>query len=175
VHICIWPSRCQCHSLSLSPVNPDWFYLPGFYLSGSTHPDKIQKSHKTIVCVCVCVLDWKMMVHNSNHKEMTHHISIGVEYSTEPNRTSGGRYLKYTTCNLLPDYLITIMLLSTIRPNNTASSGLDWLTAMCEIPTYAAMGILTTLSQHFYEHVKHGHFLLHTKNSSSSNTVRSIY
>ena len=29
VHICIWPSRCHCHSLSLAPVNPDWFYLSG--------------------------------------------------------------------------------------------------------------------------------------------------
>jgi len=29
-HICIWPSRCHCHSLSLAPVNPDWFYVPGF-------------------------------------------------------------------------------------------------------------------------------------------------
>jgi len=29
VQICIWPSRCHCHSLSLAPVNPDWFYLPG--------------------------------------------------------------------------------------------------------------------------------------------------
>ena len=30
VQICIWPSRCHCHSLSLAPVNPDWFYLPDF-------------------------------------------------------------------------------------------------------------------------------------------------
>jgi len=29
VQICIWPS-CHCHSLSLAPVNPGWFYLPGF-------------------------------------------------------------------------------------------------------------------------------------------------
>ena len=29
VQICIWPSRCHCHSLSLVPVNPDWFHLPG--------------------------------------------------------------------------------------------------------------------------------------------------
>jgi len=27
---CIWPSWCHCHSLSLAPVNPDWFYLPSF-------------------------------------------------------------------------------------------------------------------------------------------------
>jgi len=30
VQICIWPSRCHCHSLSLAPINRDWFYLPGF-------------------------------------------------------------------------------------------------------------------------------------------------
>jgi len=29
VQICIWPSWCHCHSLSLAPVNPDWFYLSG--------------------------------------------------------------------------------------------------------------------------------------------------
>jgi len=28
VQICMWPSRCHCHSLSLAPVSPDWFYLP---------------------------------------------------------------------------------------------------------------------------------------------------
>jgi len=29
VQICIWPSWCHCHSLSLAPVNPHWFYLSG--------------------------------------------------------------------------------------------------------------------------------------------------
>jgi len=29
VKICVWPSWCHCHSLSLAPVNPDWFYLSG--------------------------------------------------------------------------------------------------------------------------------------------------
>jgi len=38
VQTCIWPSRCHCHSLSLAPVNPDWCYLPGFYLSGTCSP-----------------------------------------------------------------------------------------------------------------------------------------
>jgi len=27
VQICIWPSWCHCHSLSLAPVNPNRFYL----------------------------------------------------------------------------------------------------------------------------------------------------
>ena len=40
VPICIWPSWCHWHSLSLAPVNPDWFYLsdtdsPGLYLTQS--------------------------------------------------------------------------------------------------------------------------------------------
>jgi len=38
VQTSILPSRCYCHSLSLAPVNPDWFYLPGFYLSGTFSP-----------------------------------------------------------------------------------------------------------------------------------------
>ena len=28
VQICIWPSWCHCHSLSVALVNPGWFYLP---------------------------------------------------------------------------------------------------------------------------------------------------
>ena len=32
VQICICLSWCHCHSLSLAPVNPDWFYLPSFTL-----------------------------------------------------------------------------------------------------------------------------------------------
>jgi len=30
VQICIWTSWCHRHSLSLAPVNLDWFYLPSF-------------------------------------------------------------------------------------------------------------------------------------------------
>jgi len=30
IQICIWPSWGHCHSLSLAPINPDCFYLPGF-------------------------------------------------------------------------------------------------------------------------------------------------
>jgi len=39
VQICIWPSWCHCHSLSLAPVNPDWFYLCGFIFLVLAHPD----------------------------------------------------------------------------------------------------------------------------------------
>jgi len=38
VQICIWPSWCHWHSLSLAPVNPDWFYFPGFTFLVPAHP-----------------------------------------------------------------------------------------------------------------------------------------
>jgi len=38
VQICTWSSWCHCHSLSLAPVNPDWFYLPGFTFLVPAHP-----------------------------------------------------------------------------------------------------------------------------------------
>jgi len=50
VQICIWPNWCHCYSLSLAPVNPDWFYRLTRVV-----PDKIQADHKMVGCVCVCV------------------------------------------------------------------------------------------------------------------------
>jgi len=38
VQICIWSSWCHCHSLSLAPVNPDWFYFLGFTFLVLAHP-----------------------------------------------------------------------------------------------------------------------------------------
>ena len=53
VQICIWPSWCHCHSLSLAPVNPDWFtfLVP-------VHPDSPRQSpgsRKMVVVVLVYV------------------------------------------------------------------------------------------------------------------------
>jgi len=51
VQICIWPRWCHCHSLFLSPVNPDWFYIPGFTFLVSAHlvsPDKVQGAVKRL-------------------------------------------------------------------------------------------------------------------------------
>ena len=56
VQICIWPIWCHCHSLSLAPVNPDWFYFPGFtflVLAYPGSPRQNPESHKTVVVV-VC-------------------------------------------------------------------------------------------------------------------------
>ena len=36
LHMASW---CHCHSLSLAPVNPDWFYLPGFTVQVLAHLD----------------------------------------------------------------------------------------------------------------------------------------
>ena len=55
---CIWPSWCQCHSLSLAPVNPDWFYLPGFTCLVPAHPGspgQKWEGHKMVVIVVVMV------------------------------------------------------------------------------------------------------------------------
>jgi len=53
VQICIWPSWCHCHSLSLAPVNPDWIYLSG--AGSAAHPGRPgQKPRKMVACMCVC-------------------------------------------------------------------------------------------------------------------------
>jgi len=56
VQICIWPIWCHCNSLSLAPVNPDWFYLPGFTFLAPAHlgsPRHSPGGHKTVVVVVV--------------------------------------------------------------------------------------------------------------------------
>ena len=41
---------------SLAPVNPDWFYLLGFYLSGAGSPGWSRtKSKRAVKCLCVRV------------------------------------------------------------------------------------------------------------------------
>jgi len=59
VQICIWPSWCHCHSLSLAPVNPDWFCLPGFTSLVTAHPGSPGQSpggRKTVVVIVVVVI-----------------------------------------------------------------------------------------------------------------------
>jgi len=54
MQICIWPSRCHCCSLSLAPVNPDWFCLLGFtflVLAYPGSPRQNPESRKTVVVV----------------------------------------------------------------------------------------------------------------------------
>jgi len=51
---CTLPSRCHCHSLSLAPVNPDCFYLPGFTFLVTVHPGSpghSPRNRKTVVVV----------------------------------------------------------------------------------------------------------------------------
>jgi len=62
VQICIWPSWCHCHSLSLAPatapVKPDWSYFPGFIFLVPAHPGSQGHSpgdRKMVVAVAVAV------------------------------------------------------------------------------------------------------------------------
>ena len=48
----------QLMPLSLAPVNPDWFYLPGFTFLVPAHPfspGQNPEGSKMVVCACVCV------------------------------------------------------------------------------------------------------------------------
>jgi len=63
VQICIWPSWCCCHSPSLAPVNPDWYYLPGFTFLVPAQlgsPRQLKRAIKRL-CVCVCVFGGGLM------------------------------------------------------------------------------------------------------------------
>jgi len=79
VQICIWPSRCHCHSLSPIPdmtynvfgvmLNPaqsnlltiscsskSRLVLPSWYLLTQVVPEQFQNSSVVCVCVCYCCL-----------------------------------------------------------------------------------------------------------------------
>ena len=67
VQICVCPSWCHCHSLSLAPVNPDWFYLSGFTFLVPAHSGSSGQSpggRETVVVVVV--LSFLFLVHCSN-------------------------------------------------------------------------------------------------------------
>ena len=56
VQTCTWPTWCHCHSLSLVPVNLEWFYLPGFTFLVSAHwGSPWQNPKSTVKWLCVCV------------------------------------------------------------------------------------------------------------------------
>jgi len=51
VQIYIWPSWCHFYSLSLAPVNPDWFtflVLPFWYQLTWVVPDRVQRAVKRL-------------------------------------------------------------------------------------------------------------------------------
>ena len=55
VQICIWPSWCHCHSLSLAPIKSR-LVLPFWYQLTWVVPDKGPLNVCVRVCVCVCWL-----------------------------------------------------------------------------------------------------------------------
>ena len=58
VLICIWPCWCHCHSLSLAPVNPDWFYLSGAGSPGYSRTKSKRAIKWLRVCEFVCLCDY---------------------------------------------------------------------------------------------------------------------
>jgi len=46
------PADATCHSLSLAPVDPDWFTF--LVLSHPVNPRQFQDGHNMCVCVCAC-------------------------------------------------------------------------------------------------------------------------
>ena len=59
--------NCHCHSLSLAPVNPDWFYLPGFTFLIPSHPASPRHSQEGCKMVVVVVLFAVENVFQSDH------------------------------------------------------------------------------------------------------------
>ena len=56
VQVCLADATATQYSLSLAPVNPDWFHLPGFTFLVPAHPDSPRQnpeSCKTFVSVVV--------------------------------------------------------------------------------------------------------------------------
>jgi len=51
LHMLSW---CHCHSLSLAPVNADWFYFPGFTFLVPAHPES-KRAVKRLCVLCVLV------------------------------------------------------------------------------------------------------------------------
>jgi len=73
VQICIWPSWCHCHALSLAAVNPDWFYLPVFTFLELAHLDKIQEDREMVVCLCVYgTMIYENTLCESNQRNIIH-------------------------------------------------------------------------------------------------------
>jgi len=65
---------CHCHSLSLIPVNPDWYvYLPGFTFPVPAHlgsPGQIPEGCKTVVVVVLVVRHVDMSVCRSGASDL---------------------------------------------------------------------------------------------------------
>jgi len=73
------PSSCHCHSLSLAPVNADWFYLPGFTFLVLVHPGSPG--------------------HNTGGRKIV--VKSGCLWITKINK---GKTDRYSKCHLIKDW-----------------------------------------------------------------------
>jgi len=85
VQICIWPSWHHCHSLSLAPGNPDWFW---FYLSGTGNPGSPGQnphSHKMVVVeIEYNTVHWSMMLQQHIYHKYINGLHSAVTFTTDP-------------------------------------------------------------------------------------------
>jgi len=60
VQICVWPSWCHCHSLSLTSVKSRLILVPAHL----GNPRESPEGHKMDVCVwvCVCMCVWIVLI-----------------------------------------------------------------------------------------------------------------
>jgi len=102
VQIRIWLSRCHCHSLSLAPVNPDWFYLPGFTFLVPAYPGSPRQNpeiRKTVVVVVVVVFVCLFVRYTTCKNNWTDRDAAwGTEWGNGPKEPLGtyGRHLANT-------------------------------------------------------------------------------
>jgi len=62
VQICMWPSRCHCHSSKSRLVFPSWFYLSATGSPGWSRTKSRRAVKRLCMCVCVTFQGWKTTI-----------------------------------------------------------------------------------------------------------------
>ena len=75
------PSWCHCHSLSLAPINPDWFYLSGFIFLVLTHQGSPGDRKMVIVVVVVVAVLFSTINYYKLHYTMFYNFWISQDNS----------------------------------------------------------------------------------------------
>ena len=88
VQICIWPRWCHCHSQSLDPANPDWFYLSGICSPRKTGQRAVEwvlysmywrckERKQALLASCIPATDLYIKVLDSEGKTTNSHKTAG--------------------------------------------------------------------------------------------------
>jgi len=103
VQICIRPSWCHCHSLSLALVNPDWFYIPGFIFLVPAHPDspgQNPESCEMVVVVVVVAVPSYLLTYTHIHLQLSGQIQKAVKLTMLNYQATGTHVLNSVVCGL---------------------------------------------------------------------------